>query len=148
MRVLIAVDDSEWSKAAVQFVKSMTWPAKSEFVVLSVAPSMYLAYSLGDVPGATPMVSQDVVKQWLSHHELIATRYMREIEALGLQARPLAVSGDPRTMILETAVLENSDLIVIGSHGRSGLKKILLGSVSSHVVTQAHCSVLVVKLPQ
>ena len=148
MRVLIAVDDSEWSKAAIQFVKSMTWPAKSEFVVLSVAPSMYLAYSLGDVPGGTPMVSQEIANQWLSHHELIATSYMREIEALGFQARPLGVSGDPRSMILETAAQEDSDLIVIGSHGRSGLKKLLLGSVSSHVVTHAHCSVLVVKLPR
>ena len=148
MRVLIAVDDSEWSKAAIQFVETMTWPAKTEMVVLSVAPAIYLAYSLGDIPGGMPMVSDDVVKGWLRHHEDIATRYAGQVREIGFDARPLAGSGDPRALILETAAHEKTDLIVVCSHGRSGLKKLLLGSVSSYVVTHAHCSVLVVKLPR
>jgi nucleotide-binding universal stress UspA family protein len=47
--------------------------------------------------------------------------------------------------IVDYAEENNIDLIVIGTRGRSGVKKLLLGSVASHVVTYAHCSVLVVK---
>src|SRR5205823_14489983 len=47
--------------------------------------------------------------------------------------------------ILDYAEENNVDLIVIGTRGRSGFKKLLLGSVASHVVTYAHCPVLVVK---
>ena len=54
-------------------------------------------------------------------------------------------TGDPREVLLRLVDDERVDLIVMGSHGRTGLAKLLLGSVSSHVVTHAHCSVLVVK---
>jgi len=55
------------------------------------------------------------------------------------------LAGDPRQTLLDVAQSERADLIVVGSHGRSGLAKMMLGSVSSHVVTHAPCSVLVVK---
>jgi nucleotide-binding universal stress UspA family protein len=55
--------------------------------------------------------------------------------------------GDPRSVLIEAARREKSDLLVIGSHGRSGMAKLLLGSVASHVVGHAPCSVLVVKRP-
>jgi nucleotide-binding universal stress UspA family protein len=147
MRVLIAVDDSEWSNAAIRYVESMAWPARSEMLVLSVAPSIYLAYSLGDVPAGFPAISDDIATQWRRHHETIATRDAERIAKLGFSTRALTAEGDPRAVILETASRERSDLIIVGSHGRSGLKKLLLGSVSSHIVTHAPCSVLVVKLP-
>ena len=48
-------------------------------------------------------------------------------------------------LILEIAHAEHADLIVVGSHGRTGLPKLIMGSVASHIVTHAPCSVLVVK---
>ena len=53
--------------------------------------------------------------------------------------------GDPREALIEMARREGADLIVVGSHGRSGLTKLLMGSVASHVVTHAPCDVLVVR---
>jgi nucleotide-binding universal stress UspA family protein len=47
----------------------------------------------------------------------------------------------------ETVAVEHADLLVVGSHGRTGIKKLLLGSVASHVVAHAPCPVLVVKMP-
>jgi nucleotide-binding universal stress UspA family protein len=55
------------------------------------------------------------------------------------------VPSDPRDALVDTAKDLGADLVVVGSHGRSGLKKLLLGSVATHVVTHAHCNVLVVK---
>jgi nucleotide-binding universal stress UspA family protein len=54
-------------------------------------------------------------------------------------------TGDPRDALLRLAADERVDLMVVGSHGRTGLAKLLLGSVSSHAVTHASCNVLVVK---
>lgn len=56
---------------------------------------------------------------------------------------PKAVDG-----ILSYAEKNNTDLIVMGSHGRSGLKKLVLGSVASGVVTKANCRVMIVKTPK
>jgi len=56
------------------------------------------------------------------------------------------VRGDPREALVLAAESDQADLVVVGSHGRSGLTKLLLGSVASHVVTHAPCNVLVVKM--
>jgi len=55
--------------------------------------------------------------------------------------------GDPATAIVETAANENADLIVIGTHGRTGLTRLLMGSVAEAVVRRAKCPVLTVKHP-
>ena len=61
-----------------------------------------------------------------------------------LEPRPLA-AGDPRTIILDTAEDWQADLIAVGSHGRTGLDRLLMGSVSEAVAVHAHCSVEVVR---
>ena len=53
--------------------------------------------------------------------------------------------GDPREALVDTVRAENADLLVVGSHGRTGISKLMLGSVASHVVAHAPCDVLVVK---
>lgn len=55
--------------------------------------------------------------------------------------------GDPATAIVEEADNENADLIVIGTHGRTGLTRLLMGSVAEAIVRRAKCPVLVVKHP-
>jgi universal stress protein A len=55
--------------------------------------------------------------------------------------------GDPATAIVEAADQENADLIVIGTHGRTGLTRLLMGSVAEAVVRRAKCPVLTVKHP-
>jgi nucleotide-binding universal stress UspA family protein len=55
--------------------------------------------------------------------------------------------GDPAAEILRVAEERNCDLIVLGSHGRSGLARLLMGNVADKVVRKAHCPVLVVKTP-
>ncbi|HXJ37726.1 MAG TPA: universal stress protein, partial [Bryobacteraceae bacterium] len=54
-------------------------------------------------------------------------------------------SGDPKSVILDTAKTWQADLIVLGSHGRHGLDRFLMGSVAESVAVHAHCSVVVVR---
>jgi nucleotide-binding universal stress UspA family protein len=85
-------------------------------------------------------------------HEVIETlqhalveRAAAELRNAGLAAEGRVVLSDPRSALEDAAKREAADLIIVGSHGRSGVTKFLLGSVASHVVSHAPCSVLVVK---
>jgi nucleotide-binding universal stress UspA family protein len=55
------------------------------------------------------------------------------------------IEGDPKSQILDVAKEWKADMIVVGSHGRTGLNRFLMGSVSQGVVNHAHCSVEVVR---
>jgi nucleotide-binding universal stress UspA family protein len=63
----------------------------------------------------------------------------------GVAADSVVKEGNPAKAIVEAAVENDCDLIVLGSHGRTGLDRILMGSVSQQVVVQAKCPVLVAK---
>ena len=65
----------------------------------------------------------------------------------GLRARSMLKVGSPFLEIIHTAKAENVDLIVMGTHGRSGLAHVLMGSVAERVVQKAHCPVLAVRHP-
>lgn len=86
------------------------------------------------------------------HHEerrreaqQIVNRLVALLKQEGLDAEGEVPHGRPDEMIIQTANTKNSDLIIIGSHGRTGLERILLGGTSERVIDQASCAVLVVK---
>jgi nucleotide-binding universal stress UspA family protein len=69
------------------------------------------------------------------------------IERDGVQAEVRLLEGDPATGLLRLAEAESVDLIAMGTHGRSGLRRALMGSVTEQVLRRAPCPVLFVKLP-
>ena len=146
MKVLIGIDDSPHSKAALEYACRMRWPLNTSFIVLSAAPVEVVAYSLVETAG--PGVTQEVSQERLIAHEELAARVERELRLAGLTTVGMVERGDPRDVIVRVAGRERADLVIVGSHGRTGLTKLLLGSVASHVVTHAPCAVLVVKRPE
>ncbi|GHH97250.1 universal stress protein [Neobacillus kokaensis] len=75
----------------------------------------------------------------------LQTTIKEKLALLPNRTRTIVLDGDPSKMILEFAKENNSDLIIMGSRGLSGLKELYLGSVSHHVVQKAACPVLIVK---
>lgn len=146
MKILIAMDDSPHARAAADWVRRMTWTAGTEVLVVCAARPVLFGYNLVDAAGHS--VVQGFEQEQVRACEEFTARVERELLDAGLTARSHVAPGDPRFVILETARAEKVDLIVLGSHGRSGLTKLLVGSVASHVLTHATCNVLVVKLPQ
>jgi nucleotide-binding universal stress UspA family protein len=145
MRVLFGVDESEFSKEAVRFARSIGWPAGSHALVLSIVRTDVYAFGEFYAPAAVELESL-----WEEEDQRasdLAEATVRELQAAGLPAEKLVLRGDPRFVLVDAARDRGADLLVIGSHGRSGLSKLVLGSVASHVVTHAPCSVLVVKRP-
>jgi nucleotide-binding universal stress UspA family protein len=65
-----------------------------------------------------------------------------------IPVRHVFLEGDPATEIVRYAFEAGTDLIVMGTHGRTGLERLLMGSVAEKVMREAQCSVLVVKLPK
>ena len=136
MRILIALDDSPYSMRALEFVTRMRWPAGSRTIVVSVIPPPIAAVAVG------PPVAEDTVRRQAEEVVADAERRLRDV---GFAAEGRVAEGDPREALVQAARVERADLLVMGSHGRTGIAKLMLGSVSSHVVTHAACSVLVVK---
>ena len=101
------------------------------------------AYSEVYVAGAG-MVDQLLEEETKAHREVVA-KAEKLLRDKGLQTEARVLTGDPRDVLVRTARDEGADLVVVGSHGRSGIAKFILGSVAAHVMTHAPCSVVVVK---
>jgi nucleotide-binding universal stress UspA family protein len=69
------------------------------------------------------------------------------LRAKGLNVSTVGEEGDPKTRIIDHAAEWHADLIVLGSHGRKGFDRFLLGSVSEAVARHASCSVEIVRVP-
>lgn len=89
--------------------------------------------------------SHDRVDQARSERESHLVKVVRDARAAGVTAEFLVWEGDPGGSIAAAAEAEDADLVVVGTRGRSGAERMLLGSVSDHVVRHATCPVLVVR---
>jgi nucleotide-binding universal stress UspA family protein len=143
MRIILAVDDSPCSKAAVEFVRRTRWQKDTRVVVVTAVPTPLPALSLVDAGGH--LLDAELLEASRRGARDMVTRIQQELRELELPTQTEVALGDPREVILRIAEEQNADLIVVGSHGRSGIPKLLMGSVASHVVTHAPCNVLVVK---
>jgi len=145
MKVLVAVDDSKFATAALDAVTGMAWPRDARFIVVTAVHAPFGAYAEPYVPMAID--TGPWIEELNRLHRGVAERAVAKLTAAGLRAEPRVGQGDPRSLVLDEARKEHADLIVVGSHGRTGLEKLVLGSVASHIVTHAPCSVLVVRRP-
>ena len=78
-------------------------------------------------------------------HEELAREMTAQLQRAGVTAEAERRDGDAATEILAAANASKADLIVMGTHGRTGLKRLVLGSVARNVLQHATCSVLVVR---
>ena len=144
MKILIGLDASVHSERVLEFVARMRWPAGSRVIVLSVLQPVASTVTGAYEPTVIPAENLEGLRQQLEELVARAEGTLREV---GFSTEGRVLAGDPRQSLIQVAQSERADLIVVGSHGRSGIAKMMLGSVSSHIVTHAPCSVLVVKQP-
>jgi nucleotide-binding universal stress UspA family protein len=151
MRVLLAVDESEYSTAAAKAMAARRWPAESEFRVMSVvdlAPSFVQA---AFEPAFVDPKGMEELREFAVQRAQGAITGAREVlSAPGLRTSEYlsVLLEEPKKAILDQAKEWHADLIVVGSHGRRGFQRLMLGSVSEAVAMHAHCSVEIVRAPQ
>ena len=144
MKILLPVDASPCSAEAVQAVTERPWPAGTTVRVLSAVESVG-APAMGplmfDAGGSLEQLQQERTKEANQLTEKVAN----SLAASGLATETVVHDGNPRSVIVDEAENWKADLIVVGSHGFTGIKKWLLGSVAQSVVSHAPCSVEVVR---
>lgn len=150
MRVLVATDGSEFSLAAARSVANRPWPEGTVFQILSVQELVVFDTSMAGYP-LSAIYPASLLEELMNEaraRTVAAGESTRQVLSLAglkiLEPQPSQI-GDPRTIILDTAQVWPADLIVLGSHGRTGLDRMLMGSVSEAVAIHAHCSVEVIR---
>jgi nucleotide-binding universal stress UspA family protein len=146
MKILLATDGSIFSKTATKAVASRIVPKNTEVLVLQVVEAPSYATPPQMAPGYAPEMAEIREAQMKEAKASVAAA-STDLQAAGFAVNTRVVEADPRTAILEVAEEWKADLIVLGSHGRKGLKKFLLGSVAESVARHARCSVLIERMP-
>ncbi|HVB99208.1 MAG TPA: universal stress protein [Candidatus Dormibacteraeota bacterium] len=143
MKILLAIDGSKFSKAAASSVMALA-PPRSQVRVLHVVepPSALIAREMTGYDADLSVVWREQRKTV----EALAKKIAGELRSKKLEVKSQVLEGDPRSEIVDVASKWKADLIVVGSHGRKGLERFLMGSVSDAVVHHAPCSVLVVRM--
>lgn len=144
MKILVPTDGSECAEKALKSLTSRPWPAGARFKVIACPEVPVLA---GSYPYLDPELLTEMMEHSEQHSNRSAEGCSRELAKHGLTAE-IEVT-EPRESaahaILEAAERWHPDLIVMASHGRRGLDRLVLGSVSESVAMHAHCSVEVVR---
>lgn len=146
MKVLIAQEESECSRAALEAVMNRNWPQNSQFRLVNVHepihgydPVIYAPHSIVSLKDADKEIYDAKETQLKKSIELLKSKFS-DFEVSGE-----VLTGHPKECIVEDAKNWGADLIVLGTHGRKGFARAFLGSVASEVASQAECSVEIVR---
>ena len=144
-RILVPTDGSPLSKKAVRSAVELAAAVGAEVVALNVVPRYPVSYFEGSISMAPAEVAR-VEKQWAEHGQALADDVARAGSRAGVKVKALTVRSDLVAEAILTAARKNKcDLVVMASHGRKGLKRLLLGSETQHVLTHGNIPVLVLR---
>ncbi len=144
-KILIATDGSTLSKKAVTSGLELAALTGASIVALKVVPRYPVSYFEGGVSIPADDIAQ-VEKQWADAAMAVAEKVKDAAEAEGIKARAITVASDfTAEAIINAAKKHKCDLIVMASHGRRGMKRLLMGSETMHVLTHSHIPVLVLR---
>jgi nucleotide-binding universal stress UspA family protein len=147
-KILAATDFSEDSALALGYAEELARKFASELIVMHVdQPLAPIVVS----PDLGPAMDVGAMSRIAEEQRLLAQRELDKIvqrlRDSGLKAKSLLRVGSPFLEILRTSQSENADLIVMGTHGRSGLAHVLMGSVAERVVQKSSVPVLTIRHP-
>ncbi len=144
-RILVATDGSSLSKKAVKSAIELAALSGAELIAVKVAPRYPQAYFEGAV-AFSPAETGRIEKQWADEAQAVVDAVKTSAVAQGLKARAVVVKSDlVADSVIATAKKYKADLIVMASHGRRGIKRLLLGSETQQVLTHSPLPVLVLR---
>lgn len=144
-RILVATDGSKLSKKAVNSAVELAAVCGAELVALKVVPRYPQSYFEGGI-ALQPDEIQRVEKQWSDAGQAVVDAVAKAAQGKGVSTKALTVKSDVVSdAVLATVKKHKCDLIVMASHGRRGIKRLLLGSETQQVLTHATVPVLVLK---
>jgi nucleotide-binding universal stress UspA family protein len=143
--ILVPTDGSRLSAKAVQSAMELAELSGAQVVFLNVVPRYPMSYFEGGITVTMTEVGK-IEKQWSEKAQGLVDQLKAKAEARGLKAKGLTIRSD---LVAETVIAcakkNKCDLIVMASHGRKGIKRLLLGSETTHVLTHSPLPVLVLR---
>jgi universal stress protein A len=133
--IVFPTDFSHTGDTAFKLATTLARDTGAKLVIVHVEEPP-VAYGGGEMYYGLPEPARDDLKKML--HQIVPSDPNVKYEYR-------LVTGDPATRLVELAKEENADMIVMGTHGRTGLSRLLMGSVAESVVRRAHCPVLTYK---
>jgi nucleotide-binding universal stress UspA family protein len=149
IRVLVAADGSEESDRAIRAVARRPWPPKTEARIVSVIQTMVPAITALEANTFAHDPAFAVVRDYDKHDaerlRVVAEKAANYLRHVDLTVDARVIEGDPRTVILEEAERFNASAIFVGARGLGRVERLLLGSVSTHILNHARSTVEVVR---
>jgi nucleotide-binding universal stress UspA family protein len=144
-RILVATDGSTLSKKAVGSAIELAATCGAELLALKVIPRYPQAYFEGSIPLSAEEIAR-VENQWAGSAQAQLAAVEKTAKAKAVPAKAITVKSDVVSdAIIAAAKKHKADLIVMASHGRKGIKRLLLGSETQQVLTHSHIPVLVLR---
>lgn len=144
-RILVATDGTALSKKAVQSAIDLAAAVGADLVALYVVPRYPVSYFEGGIT----ISMQDVArteKQWSDKGQAVVDAVQETAQAAGVKTKAVIAQSDlVAESIMAAAKKHKCDLVVMASHGRKGIKRVLLGSETQHVLTHSTVPVLVLR---
>lgn len=134
-KILLATDGSKNSKAAAAKAIHLSTKFKCPLLVVSII----------DVTDEFKAIASDLEEKMAVSAKSFVNNVIKQAEKAGVKAQGIVRSGEPYVQITKIAKKKKADLIVMGTHGRTGIKRLLMGSVTSGVIGHTTSAVLVVK---
>lgn len=152
MRILVAVDFSESSRGACEWALARSWSTAAQCAGPpldgdGVEPAEVIFLHVVE-PSAVPSSGLGALEQLIGRVRSFVDDIVGEADHPGVRARYTVSRGEPAAEIMAVAAAQRVDAVVMGTHGRRGLDRLLLGSVAESVVRNVPCTVVVVKAPR
>ena len=144
-RILVATDGSDLSSTAVSSAIELAAAIGAELVALYVVPRYPVSYFEGGITISVEDIAR-TEKQWSDKGQAVVDAVQEQAKAQGVTAKAVVAQSDlVAESIMSAATKHGCDLVVMASHGRKGIKRILLGSETQHVLTHSTVPVLVLR---
>lgn len=144
--VLLTLDGSELSEQALPHAASLAKEANVRLLLLRVVPLAGLpGESAGYLPLVEPNPYQQIVDAEMAEARDYLDRHVNLLRKEGISAESIRKHGIPARSILETIEEEHANVLVIATHGRSGIRRLVLGSVADELLRSAGIPVLLVR---
>ena len=144
-RILVATDGSDLSSTAVASAIELAAAIGAEMVALYVVPRYPVSYFEGGITISVEDIAR-TEKQWSDKGQAVVDAVQEQAKAQGVTAKAVVAQSDlVAESIMSAATKHGCDLVVMASHGRKGIKRILLGSETQHVLTHSTVPVLVLR---
>ncbi len=142
-RIIVPIDFSDCSRKALEYATATARAHNSKLTILHVYEGSFVEPYVKAANSEEE--ADEIMKEIERVNETKYDEFLKTVDLSGVEYEKLLKKGIPETDIVEIAMEQQANLIVMGTHGRSGIKHILIGSTAEEVVRAVHCDIIIVK---